>query len=105
MDQAAIKRKYSNMLTAAPNPITFVWNKLEITGVRSNITQEVRHSDYGASLGYDFTIQAKRSDFGANLPEYKDSITINGEPKRIIMPVEEDSAGVAVTIHIGSDTD
>jgi hypothetical protein len=101
MDTTAMARKFAAMRDASPKTVACVWGSKSFNAVRREYRQEVKYSDYGASLQLDFQIVALKSDIGTTLPANHDAITIDSASYRIMNPVTEDPAGLTVVMDIG----
>lgn len=99
MDPAEFEQVLRELI--ADRPTAFSYRGAEYTAIRSRMDSEFLQGDYGYVSGYRFTLRAVLSDFGDETPKAGDLVNVGAETFRILDPVEIDSLGVGVLLHLG----
>lgn len=68
--------------------------------IRSMLSSEFSLGDYGYTTGYRFTLRAIVSEL-PQIPKEGELVSVGDEEFRILNPVEVDTFGVSVKLHLG----
>jgi len=101
LDKTQITADFREII--ADDPTVLVHKATPITGRRTAIKAAKLASDYGFIDEYQFSLKAILADFTA-VPAAGDLVGVGNTQYRILTPVETDSAGVFVTLHLGGQS-